>query len=40
MALRDETQKHGKALAGRQRKKAPPEEACKLFKRSSRPRPR
>ena len=32
MALRDETQKAGKALKTASEKKAPPEEACKLFK--------
>jgi len=32
MALRDETQKAGQALKAASEKKAPPEEACKLFK--------
>jgi hypothetical protein len=32
MAVRDETQKHGQALSAAGKKKAPPEEICKLFK--------
>jgi hypothetical protein len=32
MAARDETAKHGQALQGLNKRKGPPEEACKLFK--------
>jgi hypothetical protein len=32
LGFRDETQKHGQALAAASKKKAPPDEVCKLFK--------
>jgi hypothetical protein len=32
LALRDEAQKHGQALSAAGKKKAPPDEICKLFK--------